>query len=82
MDIDKIRANQERNPGSIHSIVDILRRETYMYIGTGEDASEGPVMVVVLAQGDIKGELENMPMPQFNTTGGEEFLTAGVWRDW
>ena len=82
LDIDKISANKEQNPNIIHSIVNMLMRESYMYIGSGEDDSDGVVMVVVLAQGNTKKELDNLPMPKFNTTGGEEFLTAGVWRSW
>ena len=82
VDIDKISANTKQNPDSIRSIVDLLMRESYMYIGSGEASSDGAVMVVVLAQGRAKEELENLPMPKFDTTGGEEFLTAGVWRYW
>lgn len=82
MDMDKISATKEQDPNVIHSIVTMLMRESYMYIGNGEDASDGIVMVVVLAQGRNKKELEDLPMPKFDTTGGEEFLTAGVWRNW
>ena len=40
-----------------------------MYIGGGEDSEGNIELVVVLAEGDTKAELEDLPKPEFELRG-------------
>lgn len=62
------------------SITRLFPQDSYKYIGTGEEADGRVELIVVLAEGDDKAQLEKSPMPSFNQKGAGEILTAGVWR--
>ena len=87
VDLDKIKAcfgTDERDPDDtrFYNIGEFLPRDSYLYIGGGEDSEGNISFVVVLAEGESEAELRAMTMPKFDLKGVEEILTAGVWRKW
>ena len=85
VDPDKVRAihgTREQDPNNIDFllIVEIFPRDSYLYIAAGQDLNGNYSLVVVLADGNNKSELEELPMPEFDLRGAGEIMTAGVWK--
>ena len=85
MYLDKVTARygtEEHDPHNTRflDIVEIFPRDSYPFIGGGED-SEGKISLAgVLDEGGDKAELESRPMAEFDMRGAGEILIAGNYR--
>jgi hypothetical protein len=63
-------------------VIGLIPRNSYKYIGAAIDPDEGACLVVVMADGKDKHELQKMEMPfleEMLAKASVSVLTAGVW---
>ncbi|KAM6502770.1 hypothetical protein JOM56_002747 [Amanita muscaria] len=66
-------------------IIGLLPRTSYKYIGAGLEEDDDVCLVVVMADGRDKEELEKMDMPfceKMLAQAAKSVLTPGVWPSW
>jgi hypothetical protein len=66
-------------------IIDLLPRTSYKYIGAGFEEDGDMCLVVVMADGSDKEELQKMDMPfceKMLAQAAKSVLTSGVWPSW
>ncbi|KAF8351480.1 hypothetical protein F5887DRAFT_937727, partial [Amanita rubescens] len=66
-------------------IIDFIPRTSYKYIGAGIEDDDNVCLVIVMADGWDKEELEKMDMPFCEKTlaqATKSVLTPGVWLSW